>query len=467
MTWLNRLTPKFFSITESEHQDKKGSEGIGIVARNHYGFSKVDDLPQDEGLQELYNKAYDNFGIVAKIIDTTTEQTVQDFSFEGKNSKNLEELRKKLNIDRHLHRVCKTMIKNGNCFVEVVKSKKNMFKLKLLPPEQMVVVRKPTGMIIAYVQVTTTKNIIWGEIDERLSIFSGKTNSVVGKKEDIIHYAFNAQAGAKYGLSLIRPAMRMLRVKEQIEGDLPIILQRYLSPIIHAKVGNEDMRPTKDQVEEVGNKLKNIYADTEYATDYLVDLQVLGFKDKGAMDVESIINIIDKDIMMAMGMYPVLTGKTDVGDTKSAEVQLRAEGRHIKAIQRELKTEFEDKFIIGQGLGTDDDHLVWELVDERERVEHIANVIQIFQAGLLTKQKANELLPKEFHEVLPKEELVDIGSDSDSGTTPHQKPIVQNPTDSHQSTQMVSGQRVPRDDHRNPLDKKVRDTGKSQHEVKR
>jgi len=352
-----------------------------------------------------------------------------------------------------------------NCWVEVVKDKKKIVKLKLLPPEQMVVIRSVKGKVEAYVQQTATRNIIWGKVEGSHSIFNtDKPYLKVGELKDIIHYTFNRQAGDKYGQSLIEPAMRMLNVKFKVENDLPILIERYLAPLIHFKVGNEEKPVTQSQLEDIRDKLKNIYADTEFVTDWTVESSVLGFENKGVFNIKDIMDVIDKDIMAAMGMFPVLTGKTDSGDTKSAEVQLRAEGRHIKAIQRELKTEFEDKFIQAQGIGTDKDELVWEMTDEREVVEHIANVVQLAGAGLITPQKANDLLPKKFHETLPE---MDIQTGLGGQPLSQSKKPITNPTDPHQSTQMVSGQRVNRDDHRNPLDKKVKDTGKSQHEVKK
>jgi hypothetical protein len=449
------LFSRVFGVSEQEVTTKPQSKGIGYVARGGVSWKKIDDLPQDESIQLMYIKAYANFGIIAKIIDGSTEQVVQDFYFDGPNAEKLELVRKQLNIDSHFFTVCKTLLKHGNCWVEVVGSGDNLQSLKILPPEEMSVIREATGKILAYVQTTGTKSIVWGRLPE--GAIQGKF-VVAGDIKNIIHYMFNRQAGEKYGQSLIRPALRMLQVREQIEKDLPVIMQRYLSPIIVAYCGNDESPVSQEQILDVKDKLKNIYADTEYAVSHLIKFDVLGFKDKGVIPLAEIFKIIDTDIMMAMGMYPVLVGKESVGDTKSAETQLRSESRHIKAIQRELKTEFEDKFIIGLGIGNEKDSLVWAHTDERELVEHIANVIQVYGAGLITRQKANELLPKQFHEELPE--------DADGlaqGTLPTPPPT--NPNDPTQSTSMISGQRVKRDDHRNPLDKKVKDTGKSQHEV--
>lgn len=434
-------------------------EGVGVDSRA-FTFSKIDDLPQNTDLQELYLRAYKQFGIVAKIVDATVEQTVQSFYFKGKNEKTLEKLRKKLNLDIHFQRVCKTMLKNGNCWVEIVEDKGDITKLKLLPPEQMVVVKTRKGKIIAYVQQTGDKNLVWGKIVKTNSFFSDGGNNVeVGKLENVIHYIFNKQAGEKYGTALIRPAIDMLKIKARIISMLPDIILRYLSPIIHVSVGDENAEPDQTQIDKIKGDMKDIYTDTEYVTDYRIKMTVLGFANSGVIPVDTIMKVIDDDIMMAMGMFPVLTkgGQED----KGGEVQLRAEGRHIKAIQRELKTEFEDKFIIATGIGDESDELIWEIIDERELVEHIANVTLLAKAGLITPQFANSLLPRMFHEKLP---ILPLVPQNDMDGTDGEKTIT-NPTDPTQSSKMVDGQRIKKDEHRNPLDKNVKKTDKSQHEV--
>ena len=464
------ILDRFKRITEA---DKKKviktsiTDGKGIVVRGGILFQKIDNLPQEADKQLLYKNAYERFGIVAKIIDATTEQTVQNFSFDGPSKEKLEKLRRKLNFDTFLHLNCKTGLKTGNFFCEVVGSLTDPTKLKPLPPEQMVVVRKNTGKVIAYIQDTGTNKLVWGKVDKRYSEFQSGEFKEVGKKERILHFTFNLQAGEKYGTSLIEPAIRMLRIKDSIEGNIPVILQRYLAPIVHVSVGDEDAEPTRAQLVEMHADFKDIYSDTEYITDFRTKMEVLGFKDTGVMNIKDIVEIIDKDIMMAMGMYPVLAGKGDAGDGKAAEVQLRAESRHIKAIQRDLKTQFEDKFIIGLGIGTEEDILIWERTDEREEVEHVANVVQLYGAGLLTRQKANDLLPKDFRETLPDGGAVGGQMTGETSSDTSNPKVNDNPQDPTKSTRMVSGQRVKKDDHRNPLSKKIKKTNKSEREVTR
>ena len=455
---------KYSLITEADTSADKNKfpikRGGGYASRDIDIFGDKDTSEQDINNHNKYMNSYDTIGIVSRIVNSTTEQAVQNFYFKGKSKDDLEKLRKELNLDIHFHRVCKCMLKHGGCWVEVVKNGDKISKLKILPPEQMVVVRDRFGVILAYVQATEHKNIIWGKISKDDRIFNtARKNVVVGKVEDIIYYIFNLQAGEKYGTSLIKPALPMINVRKAVCSMIPTIVQRYISPIIHAKVGNEESEPTPAQVENIKNQLKDIYADTEYVTHYAIDLSVLDFANKGVLPIDTILNTIDSDIMVAMGAYPVLLGKSSQGDGGS-EVQLRAESRHVKAIQREIKTEFEDKFIIGLGIGTEEDTLEWEITDERELVEHINHVITLKNAGLITPQKANDLLPQVFHEDLP-EELKNTNIQTDTDLN---KP---NPTDPTKSSEMIEGQRVKRDDHRNPLDKKVKKTDKSEHEVKR
>ena len=71
----------------------------------------------------------------------------------------------------------------------------------------------------------------------------------------------------------------MLIIKARVRAMIPIIIERYLSPIIHAQVGAEDAEPTPAQIDNIKGELKDIYADTEYVTDYRIKMTVPPRKD--------------------------------------------------------------------------------------------------------------------------------------------------------------------------------------------
>lgn len=368
--------------------------GIGLVSRGSY-WGKVDEDPQNLSLQQKYDNAYNNFPIVAAAIDTTAEQTVQDFYFEGPHSKELTDWAEVVNLPQKFDIIAKHMLKNGNIWSE----HPNNNVMKLINPKTMKTWRTRTDDIVGHSQeIDSTNKILWGSTGDKTK---DQTFTKHAPIKNIVHFKFNAHAGEKYGSSIIHSVLPLLEIKSQIEGDLKIIVRRYSAPIIHAQVGDEMHLPSDDDLTSIKAGLKDIYADTEYVTNYLTKFDVLGFEGK-ALNVDYILKHVDNNILVGLRVFKEVIGM-EGGGKESAEVKLRAYGRHVKALQRAIKTEFEDKIIIGLELGNQKDHLVWGDAEEREQEIEIDQIRGLVTDGIITPQKANSLLPPEFQEELPPE----------------------------------------------------------------
>ena len=387
------LKIRFFGLFEKPVLGLKES-GIGLVSRSTNVFGgNVDEEPQNIPLQQKYINAYNNFPIVASAVDITAEQAVQDFYFEGPNSERLTKWAEVVNLPQKLLTTAKHMLINGNEWCEVPDTK----ELKLIDPRTMTTWRKNTGEVIGHSQsINFTDRVLWGSTgdDSKDMVFKKKS-----KLKSIVHFKYNCLAGDKYGNSIIHPVLYLLEIKQQIESDLKTIVRRYAAPIIHVSVGDEMHQPNDSDLSDIRAKIQDIYADTEYVTNYLTKFEVLGFKDK-AMNVDSILTHVDENIIAGLQTPSDVIG---IGGTNkaSSEVKLRSFGRHIKALQRAIKTEFEDNVIIGTGLGTIDDHLIFGVAEEREWEIEVDILRGLVTDGLLTPQKANSLLPPKFREELP------------------------------------------------------------------
>jgi hypothetical protein len=225
---------------------------------------------------------------------------------------------------------------------------------------------------------------------------------VVGAVDDIVHFKYNLLGSDKYGTSLIHRNLPSTNQKLDMEQYMSTVVERYIAPIIHAKVGTDENPATATDITSVESALEDIRRDTEYVTSHLVDMEVLGFKGK-TLDFIPLFDHVDKQIITGMMVTGVLLGRGKGVDGAVAEVQLRGLGRTVKSIQRTLKTEFEDEIIVGQGLGDPEDKLIWGSVEEREKTVDIDLIMNLSKAGLITKQKANDLLPPKFNEKLPED----------------------------------------------------------------
>jgi len=377
--------------------------GIAIVKKSGRGaiaLSGEEDNSDKRSTQfKIYKEAYERVPLITAIIDVQADQAVQEYYFEGPNSKKLDKWANKVNLTRFLHQLAKTMLLYGNAYVEVVKKTGEITELKLIDPVWVDVYRKPTGDITGYSQIIEGKALIlWGTTGDLKKDESFPRR--VSKFDSIVHFKHNVLNAEKYGFSVIKPLVEAINIKLSMESNLRKVLKKYVAPLIWAKVGN-DQYPANDAiVGTISDTLRDLEAESEVTTSHLVELGVLDFNAKG-MDIKTPLDHVETQIITGGQVPPVLLGRSAGTDKATAEVQLRAFGRHTKSLQRELKVEFEDKIIVGQGLGDNEDQLIWSQAEEREREIEIDMLRGLVTDGILTPQKANDLLPPRFREKLP------------------------------------------------------------------
>jgi hypothetical protein len=423
-------------ITESGKALVKvgGRTGFGLV-------SGEDDTNKRESQYKIYKQVYETVPLITAIIDVQSDQAVQEFFFEGPSSDKLDKWADKVNLMQFFHRIAKSMILYGNGYVEVIKDKGEVSELKMIDPVFMNVYRKPTGEITGYAQIINNKELVlWGTTGD--SKQDSKFEKRIRKFDHIAHFKHNVLGSEKYGLSVVRPLIDSINIKLDMESNLRKVIFKYVAPLIWAKVGNDSFPANSDIVDTISSTLRDLSAESEITTSHLVELGVLDFNAKG-MDIKTPIDHVENQIITGGQVPPVLLGRSGQGKADS-EVQLRSFGRHIKALQRELKNEFEDKIITGQDLGSDEDKLVWTQAEEREKEIEIDMLRGLVTDGILTPQKANDLLAPKFRETLPtpeeKASLLNGQGEDETGlqkprpTQRKDKKVKDNPNDPTQTT---------------------------------
>lgn len=445
------IIEKVFSRSKVQ---ESGAALVSMNSKKSWGLADSENKDR-VGLFKIYKQAYEQVSLVTAIIDIQADQTVQDFFFEGKNSTKLEKWADKVNLIQFFHRTAKMMLLYGNAFVEVIKEKGEISELKILNPIWIDVYRKATGDVIGYSQIIGDKKLVlWGTTGD-LNADSAFVKKI-SQFDHIVHFKHNVLGSEKYGRSVIQSIIDPINIKIDMESNLRKVVYKYVAPLIWAKVGSDQFPANTDIVDTISNTLEDLSAESEITTSHLVDLQVLQFNSKG-MDIKTPLEHIENQIITGGQVPPILLGRAGSGKA-DAEVQLRSFGRHIKANQRELKNEFEDKIIVAQELGKEDDKLVWGQSEEREREVEIDMLRGLVTDGILTAQKANDLLPPRFRELLPEIEPLNQ-QDSEGGL---QKPrdnqmkndkVKDNPNDPTQTTKnkKTLGKRVNKTDREVPV----------------
>lgn len=427
----------------------------------------VDDYQKRAALYQRFKRAYERIPLITAIVDVQADQTVQNFYFEGPDAEDLEKWAERINLMNFFHKVTKCLLIYGNAFIEIVyegdsSDPTNITELKVINPIWMDVWRKDTGDIIGYTQIIgSEKAILWGSTGiEQLDQSEWKKKLNKSQLDNIAHFKVNQVSSEKYGRSVIAPLMFPLQNKLDMEEDLRKVLYKYVAPLIWAKVGNDQMPAGADKVSEVATVLKDLSAESEVTTSHLVDLKVLDFNAKG-MDIKTPINHMEQQIITGGQVPPVLLGRAEGTDKAQAEVQLRAFGRRIKSIQRELKHEFEDK-IINKGKkedwSVDYNKLIFEKAEEREWEIDVDILRGLVTDGILTAQKANDLLPPKFREDLPEIDPLNMQGQVNGQQIPRDNQmkndkVKDNPNDPTQTTKdkKTNGKRVNKTDREVPI----------------
>ncbi|MCK5615872.1 hypothetical protein KAR91_79140 [Candidatus Pacearchaeota archaeon] len=382
-------------------------EGFNIFSKKEVGTAIV-QIPNRQLEQSLemtrqdnliyYLSMYEDVPLVNAIITTQTDQVIQNYYFEGPNSDKLQKWADKINLTSFLYDMEKNKFIFGDAFAELVINNSEIKKMKVLNPIWMHTYRSEVGLITGYGQVIDNKEmVLWGTTGD--SQQDQKFNKRIEKFDNIVHFKHDAIVGQKYGVSMLKSIAPSVRSKVWMEDNLGKLLDKYVAPLIHATVGSDEMPAQDDVVTDIASTLRNLHAESEIATSHLVKLEVLDFNSKG-IDIKTPLNHIEQQVITGGQVPPILLGRGD-GVDKAAEVQLRNFGRHIKSLQRGLKVEVEDLIVIKHDLGTPEDQLVWGNVDERETEMDIDVLRGLVTDGIVTPQKANDLLPPRFRETLP------------------------------------------------------------------
>lgn len=452
----------FFNRFKNKNKIVEGGKAlVQLSSNNSFGLAGEDDNQNRETKFKIYRQAYRQVPLITAIIDVQADQTVQEYFFEGPNQEKLDKWSDEVNLTQFFHRVTKSMLLYGNAYVEVIKKGADIEEIKILDPVYIDVYRKVTGEVIGYSQIMgDTKLVLWGTTGDPRINDQFKTR--ISKFDSIVHFRHNVLGSEKYGLSILSSLVDSINIKLDMENNLRKVLFKYVAPLIWAKVGNDSFPANDAIVAEISNTLRDLQAESEVTTSHLVDLSVLDFNAKG-MDIKTPIDHVESQIITGGQVPPILLGRSTGVDKASAEVQLRSFGRHIKAIQRELKNEFEDEIIMKQGMGNEKDKLIWTQAEEREREIEVDMYRGLVTDGILTPQKANDLLPPKFRETLPTpEEKMGLlnGQGEDENGLQEPRPnqmkndkVKDNPNDPTQTTKdkKTLGKRVNKTDREVPV----------------
>jgi len=103
-----------------------------------------------------------------------------------------------------------------------------------------------------------------------------------------------------------------------IEETVELLCFQYGSPLLHAKVGNDDYLPTPDEIDIVNDQLVNVAPNGMITTDHRVKIDVVNIQD-GIANLIPFLEHFKNRVLMGSGSSPISIGEGDTANRNTAE----------------------------------------------------------------------------------------------------------------------------------------------------
>lgn len=219
------------------------------------------------------------------------------------------------------------------------------------------------------------------------------SQAVVLDKYDIVHFSLYTIGDNPIGMGLLEPLYNIVNSKKMIERGYAQSVYRHSKPILHVKVGDTNIPPTPEEIDDVFAKVKQLNERSEIVTPYWHDIGII--EPKSSSPLESNLTYFQDEIISGMGIpRPFITGEGKGGSKHILEMQKALFEQNIKMLQysvsRTLETEVFMRFARERGFpdwATAPPKLLWEELSTESVDSKIENIVNLVNAGILTVDK--------------------------------------------------------------------------------
>lgn len=267
----------------------------------------------------------------------------------------------------------------GNMYVEPVEMDEEVIKLRQLRPEYMFLDVDALGTVYGYWQV-------------------GEYFTNYYTADEVIHWKREAR-GMPYGLSMIYPALDMIKRKLELWQDITKAIHRYGNPIIVVTFGNE-IRPKvpKQMITDFMNDLTGIKPKSDVGLPFGISMEVLD-TNKGLMDITPHLQQLKSEILAAVQCPPVVFGESaGRGGGSMGEQELEIWDKDSQTIQHLLATglmiPLYKKVLATKRIAFTKNRIAvkWNRFNRIERDKQEQNMVKLKESGILTPNECREIL---------------------------------------------------------------------------
>jgi len=295
--------------------------------------------------------------------------------------KRAEALREQLKLDQWMENALKVMLITGDCYTEIRKDDDGGGALVILPSEQMNTNMDKYGNVPekgAFVQVLPDGSKIEFDFEQ-------------------IHHMYRPYSSEPEGLSILAAAKYPVDCLWSLEKLMLTITDKFAAPLLIAKLGNAEILPDEQALNDVKNQLKKLSIDKSrlWAVPGVIDFQQIESA-RAAFNISPYLDYFERQIYAALNVPPILMGKPEGSNRTSARVMMDSFERYVKSLQRILADSV--KVILHRfGFGDVPDIIFNEISpeDDSARVLRIQRMLGSDRStGWITVDEARQMSPE-------------------------------------------------------------------------
>lgn len=356
-------------------KESKGKYTDYVSVNWRDGKDEITMDPPDKNWK-LYKDVYEKTGIVKNCVDNTADFALQSgYELEGPESgrKKIEKFAKIVNFDLILHNILKQMQIYGNCFIEISRDTvfdEDKWNLKILPPDQMrVVVFKgegKDGQIKGYRQIPLMGN-----------------RPIEFTPEEVVHFKWNTATSMFYGISDLKAICGTLTSYLNFQEDIGEIIHRYAAPIVHWKLGTEEQAATAGEITEFISLLNDRDTGQDMVTSSNVEATPI-VNNLKMVQPDGMIKLLENQLMGGLRVPDFFIRGGETSNKATAETQMQAFDRKVKAIRQAVSTMVED-YIFKKIAPTSDVTISWNELSVESEHTKAEEFMWLVQAGVPIK----------------------------------------------------------------------------------
>jgi len=374
----------------------KGS-GAGFVTPPYtayweriWGAVPIEDLPK-------YKDLYAFTPYIKASIDVTINLAISNgFELEGGDDAVREWLSDWVdehNILQTLRIIATDMLVFGSAYLELCRDEDTgkFTWLKPLDPVHMRVRRDAYGNVFGYIQLLTFPPVVF-------------------EANDIAHFRWGAKSWwyeFSYGISLLRPLLKIQALIDQFEDDMAIICHIYAKPMLVVKAGTPE-RPFSDaQLDALIGALSGRGPATDVFVRGDVNVDVVPSLTKD-VNVQFWLDYLYKQREAVLGVPKIFLGESEGTNRATAEIVMQEYVTRLRMLQEllgdKLETDLFKQLVQGEfGEGVEVPHVKWRPIWEPTVEDKAKFLGDLVEKGIILPGEARSQLgfPEEYPEGEP------------------------------------------------------------------